>query len=215
MLFEYLSHNSASGKIGALLSLNKAYMYSKPASSLHRIALIALLVFAGEAIADSSKTYDAFIRAAFNNSPPTKTQTLWLNQALKDELSSKFNYRFSTLRIRYWQATNTTAWILDEIGKEQPITMGIVVIDGALKSVEVLEYRESRGGEIRYPFFTQQFQNAKLTEKKGRAQLSQPIDGISGATLSVRAMKKVAKVALYLHTKVNEQAPIAHTTKPQ
>ena len=30
-------------------------------------------------------------------------------------------------------------------------------------------------------------------------KLSQPVDGITGATLSVRAVKKAATLALYLH----------------
>ena len=56
-------------------------------------------------------------------------------------------------------------------------------------------YRESRGEEIHLPAFLQQFVGNVL---KGNA-LSQPIDGITGATLSVGAMTRMAKTALLLN----------------
>ncbi|RME64612.1 MAG: FMN-binding protein, partial [Alphaproteobacteria bacterium] len=73
---------------------------------------------------------------------------------------------------------------------------GFIVDDGRLESVEVLIYRESRGWEIRYPFFRDQFVGARLGADLA---LDQDIDGISGATLSVRAMQKMARLALYFH----------------
>ena len=50
--------------------------------------------------------------------------------------------------MRYWQSGSRTAWVLDEIGKEQPITTGIIVENGKILSVDVLAYRESRGAEV-------------------------------------------------------------------
>ena len=105
-------------------------------------------------------------------------------------------HRFGKLRVRYWFDGETSVWVLDEIGKELPITIGVTVRDHAIADVRVLEFRESRGWEVRYPFFTGQFQGLGLTSTR---ELDQPIDGISGATLSVRALKKLARLALYLH----------------
>lgn len=101
------------------------------------------------------------------------------------------------LRQRYWQEGEKTVWILEEIGKEEPITAGFVIDQSKVSQVSVLTYRESRGWEVRYPSFLKQFVNAVLNED---LQLSQSIDGISGATLSVSAMKKMARLALYLDT---------------
>lgn len=157
--------------------------------------------FAKPAASGSGAAYDSFLQAAFAQ-VPSKPKVLWLDRPLKAELKDLFDYSFGSLRIRYWQHNTTTAWILDEIGKEQPITMGVVIAEGNIKAIEVLKYRESRGGEIKHPFFTEQFYRAKLTQKNRKAKLSKNIDGISGATLSVRAMTKVAKVALYLHARV-------------
>jgi hypothetical protein len=102
------------------------------------------------------------------------------------------------LRIRYWGEGSRTAWVLEEIGKVKPITVGLVINDDRLEKIRVLAFRESRGWEVRYPFFTDQFTGIGLNDDK---QLNRSIDGISGATLSVRALEKLARLALYLHSR--------------
>ena len=72
-----------------------------------------------------------------------------------------------------------------------------------IESIKVLAFRESRGWEVRYPFFTDQFSDVALKENK---QLDRHIDGISGATLSVRAMTKMARLALFLHQEIERMA---------
>jgi len=103
--------------------------------------------------------------------------------------------------VRYWSRDERTAWILEEIGKTEPITTGIVVDKGAIARISVLIYRESRGWEVRYPFFTDQFKGATLNSTH---ELDRNIDGISGATLSVRALTRLARVALLLDAKVRQ-----------
>jgi hypothetical protein len=65
--------------------------------------------------------------------------------------------------------------------------------------IEVLAFRESRGWEIRYPFFTSQFSGLELADD---GYLSESIDGITGATMSVRAVERVARLALWLDAQV-------------
>ena len=89
-----------------------------------------------------------------------------------------------------------TAWVLEQIGKEQPITLGIVIEAEHIVDVRVMSFRESRGGEIRYPFFTAQYQGVALSD--GRT-LSRDVDGITGATLSVKAVNRAARLALWLN----------------
>ncbi len=139
-----------------------------------------------------------FINDVFNNKPP-KAEVLWLDKTLKKQISAILNHKYKSLRIRYWQQDKRSVWILEEIGKEKPITTGIVVNDGHIEKVKVLEFRESRGWEIRHEFFTDQFRQAKL---KDDYQLDKTIDNISGATLSVRAVKKLAKIALLLDQRI-------------
>ena len=107
------------------------------------------------------------------------------------------------MRVRYWQAGSRTAWILEEIGKDKPITAGFVVEDGHIDTVEVLVFRESRGWEVKYPFFTRQFRDVRLGD---RGELNRQVDGITGATLSVRAMTRMARVALLLDDHVRSSS---------
>ncbi len=125
--------------------------------------------------------------------------TLWLKAELKKQILDSFGYSLPGIRLRYWRSENRSAWVLHEVGKEQPITFGIIISEGKIEQIDVLEYRETRGGEIQYPFFRKQFLGSSLAQKGEQYRLNQSIDGITGATLSVNAMKKVAKVALFLH----------------
>lgn len=158
------------------------------------------------------ETPEKFVARIFTATPP-KQSALWLTSNLKAEIQRDFDYQIRGLRVKYWEKDSRTVWILDEIGKEQPITLGLVIENNAISSISVLIYRESRGGEIRYPFFTDQFKSVQLIDinadknlatnkkenKKKKYKLNKRIDGITGATLSVNATKKITKVALFLH----------------
>lgn len=161
------------------------------------------------------ETPEQFIARTFMATTQPKQSALWLTSDLKKEIQRDFDYQIRGLRVKYWENNGRTAWMLDEIGKEQPITLGVVVENNSIDSVSVLIYRESRGGEIRYPFFTDQFKNIQLIDmnadknstknenekenQKKKYKLNKHIDGITGATLSVNATKKITKVALFLH----------------
>ncbi len=135
---------------------------------------------------------------------PYRASTLWLVEEQKKVIKNILGHEYNGFRIRYWYDDEKTAWVLEEIGKEHPITMGVVIADQKISQFSILEFRESRGWEIKYDFFTQQFLGAVLKiNKKNELELSQSIDGITGATLSVRATQKIAKLALYLDQQVN------------
>jgi hypothetical protein len=160
--------------------------------------IILLVFYCSLSIAQKGQYMSAEDFHTRHFSADIQSQTLWINKALKTDVETILNHRFTSLRVRYWGAGNRTGWILEEIGKELPITVGVVVEGDEIFDVSILEYRESRGGEIRYPFFTRQFQHIKLSDD-GRYGLDKTIDGITGATLSVRALKKIATLALFMH----------------
>lgn len=169
---------------------------------MHRyLATLCLTAGLGFATANSAAAdpTSRFLQTAFGTIP--QPQVVWMNNELQDLARRILGHPYGALRLRYWRHNTRTAWILDEIGKEQPITTGILVNDGAIEDIRVLVYRESRGGEVRQHFFTDQFEGARL--KKSSA-LDRPIDGISGATLSVRALTRLARLALSLHQHVTQ-----------
>lgn len=161
--------------------------------------LFFTLLLASHALASGVyQSPQEFLDEVFDAKPPSPT-VLWLTGDIKKNAKEILGHRYPGLRLRYWLKDNRTAWILEEIGKDKPITVGLVVNDNTLEAIRVLTFRESRGWEVRYPFFTDQFKGLILTNDH---KLDRHIDGISGATLSVRALKKLARLALYLHTKV-------------
>jgi hypothetical protein len=139
-------------------------------------------------------TNEVFLSQSFESVTPD-VKTIWLKGTLKIEVSETLGHDYPALRIRYWLKDGRSAWILDEIGRDKPITMGFVIEGQQLISVRVLVFRESRGDEILLPSFTRQFDGAQLANTH---QLDRHIDGISGATLSVNAARKLAAVALQL-----------------
>lgn len=163
---------------------------------LKKILCLVVLMAATQCVAAKGVylTPEQFIASAFNDNE-VALQTLWLKGESKKNAEKILNRKLG-LRTRYWTDGERTAWILEEIGKEQPITIGVVVQGDAICDVRILEYRESRGGEVRYPFFTNQYNGVSL---RNDTSLSQSIDGISGATLSVRAVTRIARVALFFH----------------
>ena len=141
-----------------------------------------------------------FIDEVFNGNPP-EPDKLWLRGELKENIREILGHDMDVLRLRYWLKDGRSVWILEEIGKERLITSGFVINEGSIEKVKVLVFRETRGWEVRYPFFTDQFKGAKLDEKK---LLDRHIDGISGATLSVNALTRLAQLALFLHSVVTQ-----------
>ena len=155
--------------------------------------ILMLAALSPDALADTVyQTPDDFLHEVFGDAP--KPQVLWLDRAVQDRLVKLMGHSYRQARVRYWRAAGKTVWILEEIGKEYPITAGFAVQDSRIQAARVLVYRENRGMEIHFPAFLAQFAGAQLADDR----LSRNIDGISGATLSVQAMQHMARVALYL-----------------
>ena len=161
------------------------------------VVLVMTLSLPAPVFADSVyETQPEFLSRAFNDSPP-EPDILWLSGDRKLAVRQLLGHDYSALRLRYWCQNARSAWVLEEIGKELPITVGIIVENNYIKNLRVMTYRENRGGEVATPSFTDQFINAELQENK---KLNVRIDGISGATLSVQSLTRLATMALFLHT---------------
>ena len=173
-----------------------------------RCLKVFLLCLIFPALAMANDVYqqpEDFINEVFAGKPPQR-RVLSLTDSVRNEIKEILGHDLGVMRLRYWGEDGRTAWILEETGKERPITTGIVVNKGKLELLKVLIYRESRGSEVRHPFFTDQFKGATLEKDD---ELDRPIDGISGATLSTRALTRLVRLALYLHQQ-SEQANVAN-----
>lgn len=180
----------------AIASTSGLAWLSKPA----RLFCIALLLacLGQQSYADTVyETSENFLKDAF--AEEVKPSVIWLDKATQEEISKILGHPYPQARISYWRKGNTSVWILDEIGKEYPITAGFIVTDNYIARAQVLIYRETRGMEIHLPAFLARFKNNSLKDGK----LANKVDSISGATLSANAMVKMAQLALVL----NQKAP--------
>lgn len=166
-------------------------------------ALFLLLLLCSVTVVEARGVYQEpsdFVAEAFDGEAPS-IKRVWLSGELGETYREVMQEAPRQLRQRYWQRGERSVWILEAIGKEHPITAGFIVEQGKLQLARVLAFRESRGWEIRYPFFTDQFRHVGLGEGQ---QLDSNIDSITGATLSVQAMRNMARMALILAARVDE-----------
>lgn len=168
--------------------------------ALSRAALFAAgaLVGSGPSQAEVYRSPEAFVAAA--GGQPDQPSHLLQPRDLQHEVREILGHSYKALRIRYWRAGEATIWVLKEIGKEEDITIGFVIRDRAIVTTEVLEFREPQGWQIRFPAFTRRFEGARLADHN---QLDREIDGLTGATLSVRAYRGLARLALLFDGRVN------------
>ena len=91
------------------------------------IFIMVSSALAHEAFADEIyQQPSAFIQAAFKGDPPGP-QKLWITGELRNQAATILGHAPGTLRTGYWRRGDRTAWVLDEIGKELPITAGFVI----------------------------------------------------------------------------------------
>ena len=169
----------------------------------------ALFVTAAGAEAAADKTAErrqAYLERNFGDDIPG-SQSIWIKGPLKDQVADILQHKPRFLRARYWTSGDRSVWILEEVGKTKPITFGITVIADRITDFEVLMFRESRGWEIEHDFFKQQFTGA--SNPQDSTSLDRKIDGITGATLSVRASIKMARIALLLAKEIKKGQSIA------
>lgn len=180
-------------------SMNRAHFGALAAPLLFLFVLLS----PATGRADTYLKPEAFVAESFNGIAPA-AKLLYINGATADGYREIMGEAPRRLRLRYWSNGTREVWILEAIGKEQPITAGFIIEKGVITLTRVLAFRESRGWEIRQPFFTRQFAGARLNRNQS---LDKNIDGISGATLSVRAMVRMSRLALFLSKRSHETSP--------
>jgi hypothetical protein len=165
------------------------------------IKLIFLFFLSFSSYATEYQSKENFLKESFSGTPP-KAKVFWLKKTLQKQVATILQHKPGFLRTRYWQSKNQSVWILNEIGKTKPITIAIIVKNKKIALLKVLAFRESRGWEVKHNFFTDQFKQNSL---KANLNLTNPIDGISGATLSVRALTKAAQLALLFDSQIRHE----------
>jgi len=101
-------------------------------------------------------------------------------------------------RERVWRVSSGGWFFVDQVlGKHELITYALALeADGHVRGIEILEYRESHGGEIRNASWRAQFVGKTAAD---RLELDRDIANISGATLSCRHVTDGVKRLLQIY----------------
>ena len=167
-------------------------------------APLALACAATPVQATQYLTVDQAQRALFPEADSFAATPVRLTAELKSPLQAEGAGRTRGNEQPAWTARLREAVVghvlVDEvIGKHELITYAVGIgADGAVRGVEILDYRETRGGEVRDPRWRAQFvgkrQGAKL-------RLDEDIQNISGATLSCRHVTEGVRRLVTLHAR--------------
>ena len=108
-----------------------------------------------------------------------------LTEEQMDAIEDASDTHVRNSEVKAWK-TETGGWfIIDQIvGKREFIDVAVALTkDGKVKGIEVLQYRETYGSQVRHPKWLAQFLGKDHTE---HLKLDEQIQNISGATLSSR-----------------------------
>lgn len=149
-------------------------------------ALLAAL-----AAPDVFLTEEQALHLAFPEADRVEKVLAALTQAERGAIAARIAPREAPRTFRRWVGRKGEevlgyAVIEDALGKSEPITY-MVAVDAALhvQRVEILAYRESRGGEVRQESWRRQFQGK---DPASPLRVGTDIRNIAGATISCRSL---------------------------
>jgi Na+-translocating ferredoxin:NAD+ oxidoreductase RnfG subunit len=148
----------------------------------------ALLVAAGSAHAVQYLTIEQAQALLFPAAKEFRNAELLLTDARRQAVSQASGVRVRDARVRVWSALDAQGQpvgrvFLDEVtGKHDLITYAVgVTADGRVAGIEILDYRENHGGQIRDAAWRAQFHGKTAHDP---LKVETDITNISGATLS-------------------------------
>ena len=133
---------------------------------------------------------------------------LLLDKQVKKKVENKVKQRFYRDKLYYWNITKgdstmAYAFLDNVIGKSMPITFMVILnIDGDIINANVIKYRESYGSEVGNKGWLQQFIDFN---NNSDYNIGKEIDGISGATISVKSMSKGMQKITALYPLIQNQ----------
>ena len=151
--------------------------------------LAPAIVVAAPAYAVQYLTVEQAQAALFAQGTSFARHPLELTEAQRDAIEKASGQRVREARPQLWQATQAgkpAGWFFVDrvIGKHELITYALALgADGAVRGIEIMDYRESRGGEIRNAAWRNQFVGKHYGDS---LRLGDTILNITGATLSCR-----------------------------
>jgi Na+-translocating ferredoxin:NAD+ oxidoreductase RnfG subunit len=171
--------------------------------NLKRIIFIGFLsaAFPFSSSGETLLTEPEALKIVFPKSQSVETQVRTLTEPQREALQKKTGLRFPEPEYRFFighgkAGTDGYAVIMNEIGKHEYITFIVGVSPkGEIRNVAVMDYRETRGWEVKEQRFLRQFRGKSLADP---ITVDRDILNYTGATLSSHAVARGVKKALAL-----------------
>ena len=117
--------------------------------------------------------------------PDLKLEPCWMDLTSQEmkTITKVSGEKVVSPRVRVWWGTDRQALIIDRVlGKHELITYAVAINpDSKIKGIEILEYRETYGYQIKEPQWRKKFVGKSIADP---LKLDKDIPNISGATLS-------------------------------
>ncbi len=155
-------------------------------------ALVAPSTFAVQYLTVAQAQQAIFPAKTFTAAPVT------LTPAQRRTIEKESRVRVLHDEQKVWRVSGGGWFIVDEVvGKHEYITYAVGLTPaGAVHGIEIMDYRETYGGEVRNPKWRAQFTGKT---KDAPLQLDKDIKNISGATLSSRHITEGVRRLLALY----------------
>jgi len=168
-----------------------------------RIIFIGLLfaLLPSSSSAETLLTEPEALKIVFPKSQSIEIQVRTLTESQGEDLQKKTGMRFHETEYRFLighgkAGIDGYAVIMNEIGKHEYITFIVGVSPkGDIRDVAVMDYRETRGWEVKEQRFLRQFRGKSLADP---ITVDRDIVNYTGATLSSHAIAHGVKKALAL-----------------
>lgn len=162
-----------------------------------QFAAAPLAIFAPAALATVYLSAEQAKQAIFPGAS-FETARVVLTDAQVHAIENRSDVNVRARELRIWRVSGGGWFIVDEVvGKHEFITYAVGLrADGSVRGIEIMEYRESYGHEIRDPRWRAQFSGKTASAP---LKLDRDIRNISGATLSCRHIADGVKRILATH----------------
>ena len=168
---------------------------------MKKLFVICALVLASVSSAETLLTEQQAVKIALPKSGSVQAESKSLSVAQKEDMEHRTHLKFPENEYKWFVGSSNGnldgyAVVLNELGKHELITFIVGISPkGEVTDVVVMEYRESRGKEVREKRFLSQFYGKKRTDP---IQVNRDIVNYTGATLSSHAIARGVKRALLL-----------------
>lgn len=157
---------------------------------------------------DIKSACEEYLLSLYLKDTDIRMDILNLDRQIKKEVENQVKQKFYRDKLYYWTISQAGiiiayAFLDNVIGKSMPITFMVILnLDGKIINANLVKYREAYGSEVGSEGWLKQFINLN---NNSSYDIGKDIDGISGATISVKSMSKGIKKIASLYPLIKNQ----------